>query len=302
MRKIISWGLVMILCVGLILLGTGSAGLAQSTDSFASEETQDAEEEELEVEQNEDGNGEELPAMTDNKIVQIILEEYGEKYEVTEEKIQGYRVDNNLGYGNILKLYILADAILEGEEQIETADEEGTKNGTDEQSQADGINGVINEILYQLTANEGWGEIAQENDLKLGKIISSVMKSDKANKNSKKESINEQEKENGDSDNATTIASTSTTAHRDRNRDRDRYRYRDRARDRDRGNTQIDSGDEDENGEEETDKNHNKGKKDGGKGNSGSKGKSGSDHKQGHKDNDKDNNGHHNGEKEKGSK
>ena len=147
MHKTSIWGLKMILCVGLMLLGIGPFGLAQSTDNSAEEETQ----------------------LSNNKIVQILYDKYRVKYELTEEEfgeqIKDYRVNNNLGYGEILILYALADRI------HDATQDEGTENdGT--------ITQILDGLLLQ-RADKGWGEIAQENDLKLGEVISSVMKKEK---------------------------------------------------------------------------------------------------------------------------
>jgi len=136
-------GLKMILCVGLILLGIGPFGLAQSTDNSGGEETQ----------------------LSNNKIVQILYDKYRVKYELTdkefEQQIKKYRVNHNLGYGEILILYALADRIQEATEDEETE-----------------IDGTITEILER-RADKGWGEIAQDYGLKLGEVISSVMKKEK---------------------------------------------------------------------------------------------------------------------------
>jgi len=141
MHKTSIWGLKMILCVGLMLLGIGPFRLAQSTDNSGGEETQ----------------------LANNKIVQILLINYETKYGLTERKIREYRVNNNLGLGEILILYALADRIHEPTEDKETK-----------------IDGTILKILEQRTnANTGWGEIAQGYDLKLGEVISSIMKKEK---------------------------------------------------------------------------------------------------------------------------
>ena len=139
MHRTLIRGLKMILCVGLILLGIGPFGLAQSTDNSGGEETQ----------------------LSNNKIVQILYDKYRVKYGVDEEKIKKYRVSNNLGYGEILILYALADTIHEATEDEETE-----------------IDGTITEILER-RADKGWGEIAQDYGLKLGEVISSVMKKEK---------------------------------------------------------------------------------------------------------------------------
>ena len=140
MCKTLVWGLKMILCVGLILVGIGPLGLAQNTDDSAGKETQ----------------------LADNKIVRILYDKYG----VAPEEIKKYRVTDNLGYGEILILYALADRILE-DGILEEIEDEGT-----------GIGDVITKILDQ-RANKGWGQIAQEYGLKLGQVVSSVMKREK---------------------------------------------------------------------------------------------------------------------------
>jgi len=145
MCKTLVWGLKTILCVGLILVGIGPLGLAQSTDDSTGEETQ----------------------LANNKIVRILHEQY----ELTDDQIKDYRVTHNLGYGEILILYTLADRIL-GQMQ--------GKGGEGEEGGETGINTVIDDILAKRTdMGLGWGEIAQEYELKLGQVVSSVRKKEK---------------------------------------------------------------------------------------------------------------------------
>ena len=145
MCKTLVWGLKTILCVGLILVGIGPLGLAQSTDDSTGEETQ----------------------LANNKIVRILHEQY----ELTDDQIKDYRVTHNLGYGEILILYALADRIL-GQMQGE--------GGEGEEGSETGINTVIDDILAKRTdMGLGWGEIAQEYELKLGQVVSSVRKKEK---------------------------------------------------------------------------------------------------------------------------
>lgn len=145
MCKTLVWGLKTILCVGLILVGIGPLGLAQSTDDSAGEETQ----------------------LANNKIVRILHEQY----ELTDDQIKDYRVTHNLGYGEILILYALADRMLG---QTEAEGGEGEEGGET------GINTVIDHILAKRTGmGLGWGEIAQEYELTLGQVVSSVRKKEK---------------------------------------------------------------------------------------------------------------------------
>ena len=159
MCKTLVWGLRTILCVGLILVGIGPLGLAQSTDDSAGKENQ----------------------LANNKIVQILLSKYGDKYELTAEGIEDYRLTHNLGYGEILILYALADRILEptGGEGDEGG-VEGEEEGEQEQQERPGIDNVVDDILTKRTETGlGWGQIAQEYGLKLGPVVSSVRKKGK---------------------------------------------------------------------------------------------------------------------------
>ncbi len=150
MGKTLVWGLKIILCVGLILVGIGPWGLAQSTDDSTGEETQ----------------------LANNKIVRILHEQY----ELTDEEIKDYRVSHNLGYGEILILYALADRIL-GQTEGGGEGEEGEGDGEGGET---GINTVVDDILAKRTEmGLGWGEIAQEYELKLGQVVSSVRKKEK---------------------------------------------------------------------------------------------------------------------------
>jgi len=95
-----------------------------------------------------DNSAEEENQLFNNEIVQILYDGYG----VGEDEIEEYRIAYEFGYGEILILYALANAINEEMDD-----------------------GIISEILGERN-KKGWGEIAKKYGLKLGEVISSAMK------------------------------------------------------------------------------------------------------------------------------